>query len=109
MTKNYDCFEKLSKKKRARATAATAEELSQSIQVPSSTHPGTTYPVRANPSLRLFCIGFVLGDVGAALVRNSPKRSKNTFGTYPNKIVCFGKSTKSAKALMIMSDVNAAS
>ena len=28
------------------------DEFSQSIQVPSSTHPGTTYPIRANPSLR---------------------------------------------------------
>ena len=52
MTKNDDLFEKLSKKERATATAATAtaaEEFSQSIQVPSSTHPGTTYPVRAIP------------------------------------------------------------
>ncbi len=32
----------------ARTVAAT-EEFSQSIQVPSSTHPGTTYPVRAIP------------------------------------------------------------
>ena len=49
--KKCDFFENLSKKKRARtATAATAaEECSQSIQVPSSTHPGTTYPVRAIP------------------------------------------------------------
>ena len=56
ITKNEDFFEKLSKKERARtttaATTATTEEFSQSIQVPSSTHPGTTYPVRANPSLR---------------------------------------------------------
>ena len=41
-------FENLSQKKRAR-TATAAEEFSQSIQVPSSTHPGTTYPVRAIP------------------------------------------------------------
>ena len=27
------------------------EELVQSIQAPSSTHPGTTYPVRVNPSI----------------------------------------------------------
>ena len=35
----------------ARTTAATAaaEEFSQSIQVPSSTHPGTTYPIRTIP------------------------------------------------------------
>ena len=33
----------------ARTTAAAAEEFPQSIQVPSSTHPGTTYPVRAIP------------------------------------------------------------
>ena len=33
------------------ATTAT-EEFSQTIQAPSSTHPGTSYPVRANPSLR---------------------------------------------------------
>ena len=32
--------------------AATTEEFSQSIQAPSSTHPGISYPVRANPSLR---------------------------------------------------------
>ena len=32
--------------------ATTTEEFSQSIQAPSSTHPGTTYPVRAHPSLR---------------------------------------------------------
>ena len=43
-------LEKLSKKERATATAAaTAEEFPQSIQVPSSTHPGTTYPVRTSP------------------------------------------------------------
>ncbi len=30
-------------------TAAAAEEFSQSIRVPSSTHPGTTYPVRTVP------------------------------------------------------------
>ena len=30
-------------------TTATTEEFSQSMQVPSSTHPGTTYPVRAIP------------------------------------------------------------
>ena len=36
------------------ATAAAAtEEFLQSIQAPSSTHPGISYPVRANPSLRL--------------------------------------------------------
>ena len=43
---------KLSKKERAAATAAaaaTAEEFSQSIQAPSSTHGGTTYPVREIP------------------------------------------------------------
>ena len=56
MSKNDDFFEKLSKKERARATTATTEEFPQSIQVPSSTQPGTTYPVRAiphsdNPSL----------------------------------------------------------
>ena len=34
------------------ATATTTEEFSQSIQAPSSTHPGISYPVRANPSLR---------------------------------------------------------
>ena len=34
----------------ARTAAAVAtEELPQSIQVPSSAHPGTTYPVRAIP------------------------------------------------------------
>ena len=50
MTKKDDFFEKLSKKERARTTAAaTTEEFPQSIQVPSSTHPGTTYPVRAIP------------------------------------------------------------
>ena len=37
----------------ATATATTAmEEFSQSIQAPSSTHPGISYPVKANPSLR---------------------------------------------------------
>ena len=37
----------------ATATAATAtEEFSQSIQAPSSTHPGISYPVKVNPSLR---------------------------------------------------------
>ena len=35
----------------ATATAAT-EEFLQSIQAPSSTHPGISYPVRANPSLQ---------------------------------------------------------
>ena len=51
MTKNDAFFEKLSKKERATATTAAtaAEEFSQSIQAPSSTHPGTTYPVRAIP------------------------------------------------------------
>ena len=34
------------------AAATAAEEFSQSIQAPSSTHPGISYPVRANPSLR---------------------------------------------------------
>ena len=48
--KKNDLFKNLYKKKRARATAtATTEEFSQSIQAPSSTHPGTTYPVRAIP------------------------------------------------------------
>ena len=66
MTKNEDFFENLSKKERATATTAAAatEEFSQSIQVPSSTHPGTTYPVRAIPhsdKIRYrICIGFVL-------------------------------------------------
>ena len=32
------------------------EKKSQSIQAPSSTHPGISYPVRANPSLRLYII-----------------------------------------------------
>jgi hypothetical protein len=43
-------FEKFVKKERAR-TAATpaAAEFSQSIRVTSSTHPGTTYPVRTIP------------------------------------------------------------
>ena len=36
----------------AATTTATTEEFSQSIQVPFYTHPGTTHPVRANPSLR---------------------------------------------------------
>ena len=36
----------------AAATAAATEEFFQSIQAPSSTHPGISYPVRANPSLR---------------------------------------------------------
>ena len=52
MAKHCRCFfENLSKKERATTTAAaaTAEEFSQSIQAPSSTHPGTTYPVRAIP------------------------------------------------------------
>ena len=34
------------------ATTAATEEFSQSIQAPSSTHPGISYPVRANHSLR---------------------------------------------------------
>ena len=37
----------------ATTTATATEEFSQSIQAPSSTHPGISYPVRANPSLRL--------------------------------------------------------
>ena len=32
--------------------AATPKEFPQIIQAPSSTHPGTTYPGRAEPSLR---------------------------------------------------------
>ena len=36
----------------AAATATATEEFSQSIQAPSSTPPGISYPVRANPSLR---------------------------------------------------------
>ena len=48
-------FENSSKKKRARTTtAAAAEEFSQSIQVPSFTHPGTTYPVRAIPHTDIY-------------------------------------------------------
>ena len=35
---------------------ATTEEFPQSIQATSSTHPGTTNPVRANPSLRYIYI-----------------------------------------------------
>ena len=43
-------FDDVSEKRRARTrTTTAAEELSQSIQVPSSTHSGTTYPVRAIP------------------------------------------------------------
>ena len=38
------------------ATTAT-EEFSQSIQAPSSMHPGISYPVRANPSLRYCLLG----------------------------------------------------
>ena len=34
---------------RPRTSTTAAEEFSQSIQVPSSTYPGTTYPVRAIP------------------------------------------------------------
>merc|ERR1711966_339286 len=37
-------------------TTATTEEFSQSIQAPSSTHPGISYPVRANPSVRYIYI-----------------------------------------------------
>ena len=32
-----------------KATVTVAEEISQSIQAPFSTHAGTTYPVRTNP------------------------------------------------------------
>ena len=41
----------LGRNPQARTTTATAaaEEFSQTIHVPSSTHPGTTYPVRAIP------------------------------------------------------------
>ena len=49
---NDHFFEKLSKMERARTAAATAtQEFLQSIQAPSSTHPGISYLVRANPSL----------------------------------------------------------
>ena len=41
----------------AAAATATAEEFSQSIQAPSSMHPGISYPVRANPSLRYIYTG----------------------------------------------------
>ena len=57
MTKNDDFFEKLSKKQRARTAATTTEEFSQSIQVPSSTHPGTTYPVTTIPHSDELCQG----------------------------------------------------
>ena len=49
---------------RTAVTTATTEEFIQSIQAPPSTHPGTSYPVRANPSLRLCRF---LGDL---LVKN---------------------------------------
>ena len=72
MTKNYVFFEKLSKKGRARTTATTAttaEEFSQSIQVPSSTHPGTTYPVRTIPHSDLGTNGFASADMFWKTVR----------------------------------------
>ena len=47
--------------KNERATTATTEEFPQSIQAPSSTHPGISYPVRANPSLRYIYI-YIYGD-----------------------------------------------
>jgi hypothetical protein len=48
---HFEVFEKFVKKERARtaATPAAAAEFSQSIRVTSSTHPGTTYPVRTIP------------------------------------------------------------
>ena len=49
---NKYILEKLSEKERARKAAARMEEFPQSIQAPSSMHPGTTYPVRANLTLR---------------------------------------------------------
>ena len=51
MTKHDDLFKIFSKKERATGTPTmtAAEEFSQSLQGPSSTHPGTTYPVRAIP------------------------------------------------------------
>ena len=51
MTKNDDFFRELISKGAGEDDdgGGGAEEFSQSIQVPSSTHPGTTYPVRAIP------------------------------------------------------------
>ena len=53
-------FEILSKNNRARTAATATEEFSQSIQVPSSTHPGTTYPVRAIPHSVIYIYIYII-------------------------------------------------
>ena len=52
LLQSYDLFKSLSKKERA-ATTTTMEDFFRSSQAPSSTHPETTFPIRANSSLRL--------------------------------------------------------
>ena len=52
VVKSNNCCKKLSEKERARTATTATEEFSQSIRAPSSMHPGTAFPLRANPSLR---------------------------------------------------------
>ena len=71
--------------------AATTEEFSQSIQAPSSTHPGISYPVEANPSLRYSLIMILaVFPVKATILTSSPtslwtcqKSASNKIGSTP--------------------------
>ena len=65
----------------AAATMASAAEFSQSIQVPSSTNPGTTYPVRASPHSD---IHITFNVYTKSLVRGSTHTSRKVVGSCTN-------------------------
>jgi hypothetical protein len=64
------------------AATATAEEFVQSIQVPSSTHPGTKYPVRAIPHSDIYVY---IGGWGR---RACPTRLGNRFILLARTHIC---------------------
>ena len=71
------------------AATATTEEFSQSIQAPSCMHPGISYPVRANPSLRfdrglLFYFGFNFFNY---FVRQLSDLGPNWSGKDPDELI----------------------
>ena len=72
----------------ATAATATAEEFSQSIQAPSSTHPGISYPVRANPSLRLSQV-----TMTSEIPKEKPRKNDDNLNEIPadSKGNCPGK------------------
>ena len=101
-------LKKLSKKERA-TTATTAKELcSQSIQAPSSTQPRTTYPGRANPSLRyIYIYMYIIREEGKKVAiiereKESGSTGEKEKGQTP-KIVCNNNIGRTAKETVAFS------